>query len=578
MTATLLETAVDPGPVYREAVAFTPKPGVRYGSTEPRICTPPLRPLTPETSLGYSAIEFATEVLGVDLFPWQRSLLIRMLELREDGSLRFKTVVVLVARQNGKSTVSQVLALWMMLYCGWPLVLGTAQDLETAEEVWEEAVGLLEDDEELATLIDKVIKVNGKKALVLKAPAGQRRRYKVKAANRRAGRGFAGNLILLDELREHQNWLAWGAITKTTMAQALALVLCLSNAGDVTSVVLRYLRKLAHEVLGDPDGIVAEDEVTGPTAFDLGQDDDTPDEDIAQQDADTLGLFEWSTEKDRSKWDRDGWAQGNPSMGHIPPLEANLASACKIDPEWVFRTECLCQWPDGTLSGPFEPGAWEQGQNPVVELPDGTVTVGDEDRLVGPLKACIDMSHDRSQTYIVVAGHRADGWAQVEVVAGRYGSDWVKEWLEDPRRVKRITAVTGQKNGAPISGLMKELAEDEDFPIPVEDWAGGDLTAAWGDFSDAVRDVTVRHNVQPVLDAAAAAGVTRILGDRQILDRAASPVDVAPLMAACGALWLLKQRDDTPAPPPPPPAVLTTDDTDDEGETFGSADLATAGF
>jgi phage terminase large subunit-like protein len=85
-----------------------------------------------------------------------------------------------------------------------------------------------------------VIRVNGKKALVLKT--GER--YKVKAANRRAGRGLSGDVMLLDELREHQSWDAWGAITKTTMARAMALVLALSNAGDATSVVLRYLRKL----------------------------------------------------------------------------------------------------------------------------------------------------------------------------------------------------------------------------------------------------------------------------------------------------------------------------------------------
>src|SRR5690606_14406289 len=96
-------------------------------------------------------------------------------------------------------------------------------------------------------------------------------RYKVKAANRRAGRGLSGNLVLLDELREHQNWQAWGAITKTTLARAEAMILALSNAGDVTSVVLAYLRRTAHRVLGDPDGICAAAEQTafGPTQFDL---------------------------------------------------------------------------------------------------------------------------------------------------------------------------------------------------------------------------------------------------------------------------------------------------------------------
>jgi phage terminase large subunit-like protein len=40
--------------------------------------------------------------------------LIHALELLPDGTFRFRTVVLLVARQNGKSTLMQVLTLWRM--------------------------------------------------------------------------------------------------------------------------------------------------------------------------------------------------------------------------------------------------------------------------------------------------------------------------------------------------------------------------------------------------------------------------------------------------------------------------------
>lgn len=39
------------------------------GKTVPRIYTPPLRELTPETSLGFAAIEYAHDVLGKTLYP-----------------------------------------------------------------------------------------------------------------------------------------------------------------------------------------------------------------------------------------------------------------------------------------------------------------------------------------------------------------------------------------------------------------------------------------------------------------------------------------------------------------------------
>ena len=69
---------------------------MRQGSETPRVWTPPLRDLTPETSLGFRCIAFA-ELLGVTLLPWQQWLCIHLLELLPDGRLRFRTAVVLVA-------------------------------------------------------------------------------------------------------------------------------------------------------------------------------------------------------------------------------------------------------------------------------------------------------------------------------------------------------------------------------------------------------------------------------------------------------------------------------------------------
>ncbi|MCO4256501.1 terminase large subunit domain-containing protein [Pseudarthrobacter cellobiosi] len=575
---------VDPGDYYR-SICHVPEPphtGTKkkkiYGSAEPRICTPPLRALTPETTLGYDVIEFAENVLHLKLYPWQKVLLCRMLELLPDGTLRFRTVVVLIARQNGKSTLSQVLALWFMIVWGWPLVMGTAQDLETAEEVWQGAVDLVEEDDELSKILKRVVKVNGKKALEITDGATEKTkaRYKVKAANRRAGRGFTGNLIMLDELREHQNWEAWGAITKTTMAQAEALILALSNAGDLTSIVLRYLRKMAHEAIGDPDGICEEIGASGPTALDLNElsdDDEELDEDELaefEQDEDTLGLFEWSTAPGLDKRDRQGWAQANPSLNWNPGFsERTIAAACRTDPEWVFRTEVLCQWSEGTLTGPFPPGSWDKGKNQPETLPDGSLRMGEEHRIVTDVRVGLDQSHDRSMTYVAFAGYRADGAAQVEIVAARHGSDWVKDYLMDDKRRDRIRSVAGQSKGAPISPLMVTLAEDVKFTIPVVEWSGSDLTAGWADTYDSVRDCTVRHNPQPVLDVAAATAVLKVFSaGASIPDHRASPAEVAPLMAFTAAKWLLGRKEVVPPPPPPAPEAVRTADVESSNDNW----------
>ena len=575
-----------------------------YGKEKPRVFTPPLRPLEPrspeteEWTLGYDVIDFAKEALNVDLFPWQKWCLVHMLELLDDGSLRFRTVVLLIARQNGKSTLSQVLALWIICVWGWPLVLGTAQDLETAEEVWQGAVDMVEESEELAPLIDKIVKVNGKKALEIVQEVERRRvktRYKVKAANRKAGRGFTGNLILLDELREHQNWDAWGAITKTTMAQLEALVLCLSNAGDVTSVVLRHLRRMGHEGAGDPDGLCKSTEELVPDVIDLGMnrdeiedDDEYDDDEEYEQEPETLGLFEYSAPPGCSKWDRDGWAQANPSVGWNPGFQAKtLASNCRSDPEWVFRTECLCQWPDGVLVGPFLPGVWEEGQNTPEVGPDGVAVMAEQDKIVSKVAVGIAQSLGREYVYIARAGYRTDGRPQVELVAARHGREWVAKYLMHEKRRERIKAVTGQTKGAQESDLLQDLTESstdpsEEFNLTVEPWQGTELTNGWARFKDFVTAKKLRHHHQPPLDLAATTAVEKqFAGGATIPDHKASPTDIAPLMAAVAAFWLLTSRETYQKPPPSKPAAVTAEapsrNAGRSGFDFGESDIGSLG-
>jgi hypothetical protein len=465
------------------------------------------------------------------LFPWQKWFLIHALELMPDKTFRYRTVVLLVARQNGKSTLAQVLALFFMYLRGARLVIGTAQNLDIAEEVWAGAVEIAEECEELAAEIKKVNQTNGKKSLDL--VSGER--YKVQTASRRGGRGLSGDLILLDELREHQSWDAWGAITKTTMARAMAIILALSNAGDASSIVLRYLRKMAHAALGDPDGINSDGlsaELLEALPPDLA-------EEVPDSGDDALGIFEWSAPPGCSLDDRNGWAAANPSLGHAI-TERAIASARKTDPEWIFRTEVLCQWNDGTNEGPFPPGSWEAGLDLGSAIPPST-----------PVTYCVDVEHDRTRSYIAVAGRRPDG-VHVEIVAARYGVEWTLEWFRERASASRPMRVVVQARGAPASGLIAGLNEIDH--VTVVEWGGTDLGAGCGKFYDAVkahlwtpdpaeseteddRPTRLWHLPQPVLDLAAGTAVTKPLGDAWVWNRKASPYGAAPIMAATGAAW-----------------------------------------
>ena len=565
------------------AASKTVAPGVtykRYGATVPRVYTPPLVEgppgpcgcgcaLTPETSDGFNAVEFATQYLGLTLRPWQRWLLIHMLERHPSGrGYRFRTIIVLVARQNGKSTVSQVLALWWLYVLGVNAVLSAAQDLPTAEKIWDEAVEMAKDNPVLADGMGRPVYTNGKRQfkLIKDRDAGYcGGSWYVKAASRSAGRGFTGNRVMLDELREHQTWDAWGAITKTTMAIEDAQIVGLSNAGDPTAIVLDRLRRLAHEALGDPDGIVADYAATRQLAeevqtaeFDEDEladlDEFDPDDDEL---ADDLAIFEWSASPGCKLTDRDEWAQANPSLGYGGFTERNIASALKTDPEWVFRTEVLCQWPSGTLKGDgFAGESWSKTQ--IVE-PDPSEFDSEEQReewvdaqqIVGRVKVTLEMSASRRWVFACLAGWRADGLAQIEVAHRQAGTEWIKSWLMDPERRHLFEMVVGQGRGAPISPTMLELQKafedpSDPFDIPVRLLEGPDVSASYARVHDWVRDGKVRHFKQPALDVAAVHARTKRAGDGKMWDRTSSVVDIAPVVGCTEALYVLTEEAERP--------------------------------
>lgn len=480
----------------------------RFGSELPRIWTPEQRKLTPRTSRGFECIQFAEDVLELELYPWQKWLLIHALETLPDGTFRFRTVVLLVARQNGKSTLMQVLSLWRMFVDGAPLVIGTAQNLDIAEEVWQGAVDMAQEVAELAAEIDKVDLTNGKKALRLVSGS----RYKVQAATRRGGRGLSAELVILDELREHQNWDAWSAVTKTTMARAAAQIWAASNAGDISSVVLRHLRMMGHMALGDPDGI---------NGSDVRLDD-------ADEVDDSLGLFEWSAAPGRDVRDRDGWVESNPSLGYAI-TERAIASSLS-DPERVFRTEVLCQWVDSMQEGAFPAGVWESN------------AIGKDDaQIVTPPAVAVDLRTGMQQSAaIVVAGGTGQGFDLIEVARYEQGAD--VKWAQD--FIFSETMAILQKRGLDTVILDKygdnaqlvPLFEDAEITVLKLDMT--DMRNGAVGLSDALINGRLKHKGEDPLNIAVLGAGKRISGEQFLWSQAKSTTDITPLRAATAAWWV----------------------------------------
>ena len=481
------------------------------GCEEPRIFTPPLRELTPDTTLGYWVIDFAENVLEINLLPWQKWLFIHALEVidKPDGwMLRFRTVLVLIGRQNGKTTMGAILSLFFLYCLRTGLVLGTAQDLEQAEDTWSMCVEMAQSDHELSDEIAHVWYTNGAKRLQLTGG----RDYRVKASTRKAGRGKSADLVLLDELREHQTWEAYSALSKTGIAKESALLWCMSNAGDGTSVVLRHLRAQAHKMLGDPDGIA------GDTSDAV---DDT-----------ALGIFEWSADPHLPVTSHEAWIQANPSLGYTI-TERAIRSACADDPEDVFKTECLCQWVTAKVAPPFPIGAWEKG------IDDESIIAVDS-----PLWFGVDVSDDRNRSSICVCGLRPDGNYHVELIEYRAGVGWLQQWFAERVQDYRGMKVALQAKGAPVSSFADIIgAVDGVEIIPCQ---GKDVAGWCGMMWDSVAacdpesksdSKKVMHRPQPALDLAANIAATRPLGDGAwAWDRRKSMEDISPLVAVTMAL------------------------------------------
>lgn len=449
------------------------------GCTEPRLFTPPLRPLSRKTSKGFEVIDFA-ELIGEPLIPWQRWLVQHALELNPDGTFRFRVVLVLVARQSGKTTVKRVVSLYRMFMDGARLVLGTAQDVSLAREVWQACIDTIQASPELVPELDSVRRVNGDEHFRLTNGA----RYKIAASNRRAGRGLSVDELNIDELREQRSWDAWSALSKTTSAREHGQAWAMSNAGDDESVVLNALRDAA----------------------------------LAGRDP-SIGLFEWSAPDDCDLDDEQAWCQANPGLGYTVS-EAAIRSALGTDPPAVFRTEVLCQRVD-SLDSAVDLSAWKASADPA----------GDMSSLRDRVVCCVDVAPDGQHVALVAAATDDAGRVRVETVAAWSSTDAARDALADVVARVRPRAVGWFPSG-PAAALGPTLRG-----LEAQEITGGQVAEACQSFADLVRARRVLHPDDPLLNAHVAGSSKLRSGDGwRFTRRGAGHCDAA--YAAAGAVQL----------------------------------------
>jgi hypothetical protein len=546
------------------APARPPGAAVTLGSTTPRIWTPPLVAgppgpcgcgcaLTPRTSLGFQCVEFARTILGIKLLPWQRWLLIHAMELRRDGRFRFRTILILVARQNGKTTLIEVKNLFKMFILKVPLIIGTAQILDYAEESWDKAVEIVESIPDLAACIQHVDRTNGKKALRLIHGS----RWKIATASRKGGRSLSADDVNLDELREHHTWESWAAVTKTTMARKKAQIWALTNAGDDRSVVLNQLQEKGQstaEKLIDllAKMVVAEAEEITRAAAEEGIDL-------------SFGHFEWSAPADCATDDPRMWAMANPSMGYPQGISVEaLSSAQQTDPDPVFRTECLCQRVPNVVPPKIPIPAWLSCKDTASHIAGGVVLTW-------------TVAWDRSAAAILAAGYRSDGIPHVEMIDYREGTDWVAARFGGICGRQPVIATVYDPGGPGASLLPEILAELPTNPpyrrvqLDPKSLTMREVAQGCARTYDAARDKQMRHLGDDRLLHMLRNSAWRNLSDMWAWDLKNALTDICGLVGFSNALEGLALYGQPPPPPAPP--TMT-----DDFEAIAEHPLAVAGF
>lgn len=481
------------------------------GRVEPRLFTPPARPLTRRTTRGFEVIDFAEEI-GRPMLPWQKWLVKHALELNADGTYRFRIVLCLVARQNGKSDVKRTVSLWRLYLDEAKVVLGVAQDLALARAQMGMAKATITESPDLLAEYGGDRKTNGDEYFFLdpgnmppRAPIEAYPRYLIRAFNRSAARGLSIDELNIDELREQTDWAGWAAVSKTVTARPYGQIWCMSNAGDDTSVVLNQLRDSA----------------------------------LSGRDP-SIGIFEWSAELGCALDDPKAIAQANPGLGHIITLPAILSSL-HTDPPNVYRTEVLCQKVD-ILDGPFDLDAWKACGDAAIKAPSGRNIV-----------ACFDRSEEGHSTLAVALA--GEGPVQLAIRAAWTSDDDVRAELPGvlaelrpmalawyPRSPAKAFA-TILRPPKDAGGKIKVRREAQgDVPavtarIKVVELGGGKQGEAVQGLADLIKGRGIVWNNDPLLDAHVRGSQKQpdAEGGYKLIRRGGGNVDAA--YAAAGAVY-----------------------------------------
>lgn len=486
-------------------------PASLIGARRPRVELAPPYAYT----LGREACELA-ESAGLVADPWQSDAIDLMLACRADGKWACYEYGEIVARQNGKGSILEIRVLAGFLLLGEQLIMWSAHEYKTSMEAFRRMRTLFrrlgkqvsptnENLWDVDGVLIKFINTNGEEGF---ERLDTEARIKFVARSKGSGRGFSGDLVIIDESFAY------------TMEQQDALM---------PAMAARPNAQIIYTSSPPLSGATGEVMFALKARADAGGDDG-------------LGWRDWGVAGDLDHLedidldDRALWAASNPALGMRLTEETIVRERRSMGPAG-FARERLCIWPQiarGNLV--IDPASWAR-------MADA------ESRREGQVAVAVDLSPLRDYAAVCVYGERGDGFGHVQLADYRPGTKWVADRLVELRAA--LNPVSVAMGRGTFAFLEVELAKAGFVrPDDTENPAAGDLAvtgavemaAATGQLLEAVREESFRYVPARPLDLAVAGAKTRQTGDTIAWTPKGAEVDTSPLVAMSLARWSYTTR------------------------------------
>lgn len=425
---------------------------------------------------------------------WQRLAADVALERNPDGSFAYRTVVISVPRQSGKTTLLRAIAVQQMLAHARRELYYTAQTGKDARARWQQLVERIETDRVLRAKFE-IRKSAGDSAI-------RHRRLRSKfgpfAPTAESLHGYTPHTVMIDEAfsqSELEGQMLMGAIKPSQQTLRDPQLYLVSTKGTAASTWFHGWVDAAAK--GEP----------GIALIDYGADDET---DI---------------------YDPETWETFHPVAGE--PLWPLVRNAIADDAATMPRSEYERAYgnrPTLTAGHIIPPDLWRPLES------DALVTAGDVTAL------SFEVSHDMTAATVLLSwvskSGKYDGKLEHRILRREAGTEWLADSVQELEAQLRPDVVCADD----YAGNRATTAELERRGVTVETTNGSELGPAWSRWLTRIRTGRLGHDGTDEFWTAAGGIVTRLVGDSTAPSRRNSAGDISPAIAGMVAGYKLEDH------------------------------------